>query len=199
MARFLQFDSITQWWQIALLLLCPISEHRGQHAHHKEFVIKQERHLWNSWHFITCQKCWRTDLLQGKDSNGGALVSSLLPEENRLKNGVLSSFFRCRPQTNGCPIALKAHNCSASQCISLLIFYVLFETFSFPIQHFQMHMPEVRHLNLYLWCLQKAAGYSKEQANYKANIIKIHKHLQKKTPRTRKCLPKRDTFATLGL
>lgn len=37
-------------------------------------------------------------------------------------------------------------------------------------------MPEARHLNSYLWCLSYASGYPQTQTN----LIKNHKHLQKK-------------------
>ena len=169
-----------------VISLCPISEHRGQHAHYKELVIKQEKHLWNSWHFITCQKCWHTTISQGKKLPWRSISTLSLPPQGRVKTGVLNLPFQM--QTPNWWVCHKPAGIELL-CIPmlfLLILYLLFEAFTFPIQNFQMHMPEVRHLNPYLWRLSYAAGYSQKQTN-KTNLIKNHKYLQKrKQQHTRK-------------
>lgn len=174
MARFLQFDSIiTRWGQTVLRFLGPVSDHWGQHSHYKELIIKQQMHFWNSWCFTACQK-----QIYHKAEN--PVEEHLFPiptsTRKRLQTGVLKLPFQTQT-----PNWWVCHNPAGTEllCIPvlfLLILYPLFEAFTFLIQNFQTRMPEARHLNPYLWILSYAAGYPQTQTN----LIKNHKHLQKK-------------------
>lgn len=163
--------------------LCPISEQRWQHAHYKELVIKQEKHLWNSWHFITCQKCWHTEISQSKKLPWRSTLS-LLPQgswELRLE----ASLPNADTKLMGVPHPYRHRTTLHSDAFSINTLSP-FWSFYFSNPKFPSAHAWSQALKSLLMTPAICSWLFTQRTTNNINLIKNHRHLQKWKQQIRK-------------